>query len=342
MPDPAPPTVSGNDDAYAELHLHFEGAIRPERLLRLAKQNRVALPCETVDEARAWFRFTSFDHFLHVYTLICSCLQTADDFEVCTYELGESLARERVRYAEVTFTASAHGLRGIPFETYFDALNRGRRRVLADFGVELRWIFDIVREHGSRQLRQRWADYTVEVAIAGRDDGVVALGLGGGERAGPAREFARWFDRARSAGLRSAPHAGELVGPHGVRDALDFLGADRIAHGVRAIEDPALVVLLADRKVCLDTCPTSNVLLGVYGSYADHPLAELHRRGVPVTVSTDDPALFHTSLQQEWERVRACMGLDAGELGAVRRNAFRYAFDAPAACDAPVATSPAR
>jgi aminodeoxyfutalosine deaminase len=299
----------------AELHVHLEGSIRPATLLELARRNGVTLPADDVAGLREWFRFRDFRHFVEVYVAISRCLRTAADYELITYELGAELARQHVRYAEVTFSPSTHELvLGVPHETYFPGLTAGRERVRRDFGVELAWVFDIVR---ATPVLTAFADYVTRVAIEGRRDGVVALGLGGLEAGNPPEPFAPWFNRARAAGLHSVPHAGEIAGPESVWGALRVLGAERIGHGVRAGEDPALVARLAATGIPLEVCPTSNVRLGIYPSLAAHPLRRLHDSGVRLTVNSDDPPLFNTTLEDEVATLATAFGFTAAEVGAV-------------------------
>jgi adenosine deaminase len=220
-----------------------------------------------------------------------------------------------VRYAEVTFSPSTHELvLGVPHATYFAGISAGRERARREFGVELAWVFDIVR---ATPVLTAYADYVTRVAIEGREDGVVALGLGGLEAGNPPEPFAPWFERARGAGLHSAPHAGEIAGPESVWGALRVLGAERLGHGIRSWEDPALVAHLAATGVPLEVCPTSNIRLGVYPSLADHPLRRLHDAGVRLTVNSDDPPLFNTTLQAEVDTLATAFGFTAADADAV-------------------------
>jgi aminodeoxyfutalosine deaminase len=310
----------------AELHLHLQGAIRPGTLLMLARRHGIDVPAQNEPELRQWFRFRDFAHFVDVYALLRACLAERDDYELVTYELGAELARQNVRYAEVTFTPGPEVYRG-PRETFFDGLTAGRERVRLDFGVELRWIFDIPRRTVTLHPDIPLADFITSVAIDGRFDGVVGLGLAGTEIGYPPEPFEPWFDRARAAGLHSAPHAGETAGPESVWGALRALGADRIGHGVRAVDDPALMEYLAEQGIGLEVCPTSNVLLGVYPSLAEHPVAELLRRGLMVTVNTDTPAVFGISLSSELALLTDQIGLTVEEVEQVRVNAFSVSFD---------------
>ena len=306
----------------AELHVHFQGSILPQTLLALARRNRIELPSDTEEGLRRWFIYRDFNHFAGIYDLICTCLRTVDDYELVAYEIGANLARQNVRYAEVTFTAGEHEratLRGVDF---LAGLSRGRVRARQDFGVELNWVFDIVRSHPP----PTHADFVTRSAIDGRAEGVVALGLGGPEIGFPPEPFARWFEQARTAGLHSAPHAGETVGPASVWGALRALGAERIGHGVRSIEDPALVRHLAETGVPLELNPTSNVRLGVYPSLADHPLRRLHEAGVTITVSSDDPPLFNTTVTEEVQLLATAFDYDVDAIDEILLNSVRHAF----------------
>jgi aminodeoxyfutalosine deaminase len=312
----------------AELHLHLQGAIRPPTLLELAHRHKVTLPADDVDGLQRWFQFRDFAHFVEVYAVLRACLVDPEDFELVTYELGVELARQHVRYAEVTFTPGPEVYRG-PRDTFFDGLTRGRQRVRQELGVELSWIFDIPRRTVTLHPDLPLADFITQVAIDGRDDGVVALGLAGTEAGFPPEPFEPWFDRARAAGLHSAPHAGETAGPESIWGALRALGAERIGHGVRAIEDPDLVACLVEHRIPLEMCPTSNIRLGVYRSLAEHPLAKLHAAGAIVTVNTDTPAIFGITLTDEAALLESAFGLTTEATRDVLRNAFRASFRPP-------------
>ncbi|HXM57485.1 MAG TPA: adenosine deaminase [Candidatus Dormibacteraeota bacterium] len=309
----------------AELHVHLLGAIPPATLLELARRHRVALPAEDEAGLREWFRFRDFDHFQETITTMSAVIREADDLELITYAYACELHRQGVRYAEVMISPTGLERRGMGFPVWLEAMNRGRSRATAELGLELRWIVELNRVLPESE-RAYWADRVVEAAIAGRDAGVVALGLSGSEAGHPPEPFAPWFDRARAAGLHSVPHAGELAGPASIWGAVDALHAERIAHGVRAVEDPALVAHLAERAIVLDTCPTSNVCLGVYPSLAGHPLRRLHESGVPVTVNSDDPTMFATTLDAEIAALTGPLGLDDDAAREIVANGPRYGF----------------
>ena len=311
----------------AELHVHLEGSIQPATLLMLAQRNDVKLPVQTVEDLQDWFTFRDFDHFIEIYFEISSCLKTSDDYELIAYEFGANMARQNVRYAEVTFSPSTHQYSlGIPFDVFFSGLTKGRLKTQTEFGVEIRWIFDIVRDIPDVMLNRKRAEYTLTVAEEGMNDGVVALGLGGGEIGNPPEQYAKWFEKALEAGLHSAPHAGETVGPESVWGAVRVLGAERLGHGVRSIEDSDLIEYLAERHIPLEICPTSNIRLGVYPDLLSHPLPGLHKAGVPVTINSDDPPLFNTTFNNEVKLLSDPFNFDINTIDEILLNGVRCSF----------------
>jgi len=310
----------------AELHVHLEGAIQPATLLALARRNGVTLPADTVDGLRRWFVYRDFAHFIEVFVAAVDCLRTREDYALIAYEFGAEMARQNVRYAEVTFAPSRHAWQGVPYATWFGGLTQGRLRAEAEFGVRIRWVFNIVRRLKDADALWPQADYVTGAAIDGMADGVVALGLAGSEEGAPPEPFAAYFLRARAAGLRSNPHAGEHAGPASVWGALTALAAERIGHGVRAVEDGALVEQLAERQIALDVCPTSNIRLGVYPDLAAHPLRRLHAAGVALTINSDDPALFNTTLNDEVALLASTFGFDAAACDALLLKGVRHSF----------------
>lgn len=314
----------------AELHVHLEGSIQPATLLTLAQRNGVDLPVHTVAELQKWFTYRDFDHFAEIYFAISRCLKNVEDYELITYEFGANMARQHVRYAEVTFSPAIHHYElGIPHDIYFSGLTQGRERARADFGVEIRWVFDIVRHIEDEARNRLAADSTVAVAREGQNDGVVALGLGGIEVGYPPEHFAQWFEKARAAGLHSTPHAGETVGPASVWGALKTLGAERIGHGVRSIEDATLVTYLVQHHIPLEVCPTSNLRLGVYPHLDAHPLPRLYAAGVPLTINSDDPPLFNTTLNDEVKLLAHPFNFDLNTINEILLNGVRHSFLPP-------------
>jgi adenosine deaminase len=308
----------------AELHVHLEGSIRPATLLQLAKRNAFELPVQDIDSLQEFYRFRDFDHFIDVYVTITRCLQSADDYRLIAYEFGADCARQNIRYAEVTFSIFTNvKYARLPWQTILESINQGRAQAQAEFGVDWRWVFDIVRDDPGTQ------DQVVEIALAAQKDGVVALGLGGSETGFPPEIFVHSFERARAGGLHSVPHAGEIAGPESVWSALRLLHAERIGHGVRCIEDPDLMNYLREREITLELCPTSNVCLGVYPSYDAHPLRQLWDAGLSLTVNSDDPPLFNTDLNHEYTTLVEHFGFTADELEHISLNALQASFLSP-------------
>ena len=313
----------------AELHVHLEGSIRPETLLTLTERNQIRLPFQDIQGVQEFYRFRNFAHFLDVYVTVTKCLRTPEDYELIAYEFGRQCSWQNIRYAEVTFSMISNMTHsGLPWPIILDGINAGRARASADFGLRWNWVFDIVRNSPEEQ------DELLEIALAVRDRGVVALGLGGDETNFPPNLFTATFERARQAGLPSVPHSGETAGPASIWEALKLLHADRLGHGVRSIEDPLLVEYLRQRQIPLEVCPTSNLRTGALArqvsmarpTLADHPLGRLVAAGVPVTLSTDAPAMFHTDLVSEYANCTSLLGLSAAETLGLVEAGFHHAF----------------
>jgi adenosine deaminase len=315
-----------------ELHIHLEGSIRPETALTLARRHNRTLPADDVAGLREWFCFRDFRHFIDVYLALSDLLRTPEDFEFIVIELGREMARQNIRYAEVTFTAYTHLWqdKGLTPDDLIAGLDAGRAAIRRMFGVELAWIIDIPRNLSFNRITGLYngkaSGPTVDMALAWKDRGVVALGLGGYELGAPPEPFAAAFDRARAGGLHSIPHAGEHVGPEGVWGAIRSLQAERIGHGVRAIEDPELVAYLVEHQIPLEINPSSNIRLGVYPDFGSHPLRRFWDAGVYVTVNSDDPPLFNTTLNQEYRLLIDAFGFGVNELEQVSLNALRASF----------------
>lgn len=307
----------------AELHVHLEGSIPPELAVRLAQRHGRALPgmASGADGLRGHYRFANFGEFVRMYLAISACLVDERDFCDITLALAQQLAAQQVVYAEVTFTPMTHVTRGVDPSVMLAGLAEGRARARAEHGVELAWVFDIVRS------LQHQAEPTLELALRGQRDGVIGLGFTGPEGQGwPMEPFAPTFARARASGLRSLPHAGEMSGPQSIRDALDLLGAERIGHGVRAVEDPALMERLERSQVPLEVCPTSNVGIGLYPELAAHPLPQLLAGGLAVSLASDDPPMFSTSLVDEFCRCVKMFEWDAAQVRALAAASVQHSF----------------
>ena len=314
----------------AEIHVHLEGAIQPETLLTLARRHNHldALPTSDLDGLRRWFTFTGFPHFVQIYLTISDLLRTPEDFAFVVYACGADMAAQNIRYRELTFTPFTHTdsqNKGLTIEALLDGLEAGRSQAQREFGVEMRWVFDIPRNASFRKTGNYDpypAERTLAYALVGQEKGVVGFGLGGFEVGAPPEPFAHAFQTAKAAGLLSVPHAGETMGVGSVWGALNELQADRIGHGVRAIEDPKLLAQLHDRQVVLEINPTSNVCLHVYRRLAEHPFPHLDRMGLLVTVNSDDPPLFNTTLCQEYAVLATEFGYREADLARIARNAY--------------------
>lgn len=306
----------------AELHVHLEGSIGPETLLTLAENNKLRLPFASVEAVKQLYIYRDFAQFAQTLLLGVKCMRREDDFALVVERLGAELARQNIRYAEVIWTPQFYLGRPYPLSAVLAALNAGRARVRRQWGVEMRWVPDLVRSvPAPMHVVGRWV--SSDESIAG---GTVALGLGGPEAGNPAEQFEEPFRWARDAGLFANPHAGENAGPPSVRAALEVLKATRIGHGVRAVEDSELLEQLVIRRVPLEVCPTSNLRLGVYASYAEHPLKQLVEAGCVVTINTDDPQLFGTTLNAEYLHTVQDCGLSLDQLEDAALNAVRASY----------------
>ena len=313
----------------AEIHIHLEGAIQPETILKLAERhNRMdKLPEDSVEAIQNWFTFVDFPHFITIYKVIQDLLQTSEDFELVVYENGADMAAQNIRYRELTLTTFTHTNsqdKEISIDEILEGLEAGRQRAKRDFGVEMRWVFDIPRSLGFNEgvYVPNTAVTTLQHALQGMAFGVVGFGLGGYEVNAPPEPFAHAFLEAKEAGLLSVPHAGETVGPDSVWGAIRKLKADRIGHGVRAIEDPNLLAYLKEHQIPLEVNPTSNICLSIYRSLPEHPFPHLDKMGLFLTVNSDDPPFFNTNLIQEYELLRDVFGYDAPNIARIARNAF--------------------
>jgi adenosine deaminase/aminodeoxyfutalosine deaminase len=293
----------------AELHLHLEGSVEPATMAELA-------PELSTDEIGTMYHFTDFQGFLQAFKRVVERLRTPADYALVARRMVERLAQQGVTYAEVIFSVGVVLWKKQEPAPILAAI----REAVAGSGVEVRWIVDAIRHFGPEHVMQ-----TAEYAVALAGDGVVAFGIGGDEARGPAEWFGEIFRYACAHGLHLTAHAGEAAGPDSVWKALE-IGAERIGHGIRSIEDPVLVRHLADHAIPLEVCLTSNVMTGVVNGLREHPVRKLFDAGVPVTLNTDDPGLFRTTLHGEYDVAAREFGFGAAELDQIRENAFRYAF----------------
>lgn len=322
-----------------ELHVHLVGSASVDTVLALAARHPEAGMPTDRDELTAFYTFRDFDHFLKVYWAVQSMLRDRHDIHTLVTGLAAELARQNVRYAEVTVTPYNHLLDGMPGDELLAGMASGRAAARAEHGVELAWVFDIPGEKGVAAGRE-----TVTFALRERPDGLVGFGLGGPEVGVGRAQFAPFFTAAREAGLHSVPHAGETTGPATVWSAVHDLGAERIGHGTSAAADPALLAHLVAHGIAVEVCPTSNVRTRQVASIDAHPVRRMLDHGVAVTLNTDDPPMFGATLEGEYVAVAAALGLREPEVAALAANGVRASFlpaDRKAALLAEIAAVPA-
>jgi aminodeoxyfutalosine deaminase len=310
----------------AELHVHHVGSASAEIVSGLATRHPGTVPSD-LEELRRFFEFRDFAHFIEVYLAVVALVRTPEDIHFLTYEVAREMATgQGLRYAELTCTPYT-SVRpdsdevGMPIEGYVEALEAARVEAERDFGLVLRWIYDIPGESGVPS-----ADATLDYALNHRSEGLVGFGLGGPEIGVPRAQFAPHFTAARDAGLHTVPHAGETTGPQTIWDSLNLLHAERIGHGTSAAQDPALLAHLAETGIPLEVCPSSNIATRAVPTLAEHPLATFRDAGVAFSISSDDPPMFGTSLTQEYAVAADLLGLDEAGVADLARAAVRQSF----------------
>ncbi|MDP9339341.1 MAG: adenosine deaminase [Acidobacteriota bacterium] len=325
-PENQPGLLSGHFISLpkAELHLHLEGSLQPVTVCALASRHGTPFPGEEVTRRYAYKDFLGF---IEAFKWVSSLLRDPADYVLALRDLGEQLVEQNVIYAEITLSVGVMLLRHQSVERNFEAIV-AEAEAFAARGLKLNFVFDAVRQFG--------ADAAMRVVAAAErcaSNSIVGFGIGGDELSVAAKEFAPVYDKAGSIGLHRLMHAGEIGGAKEIWEAIRLLGVERIGHGIAAMHDPELMAWLAARRIPLEICPQSNVRtgalarqLGIAGaSIEQHPLPLLFRSGVPIVLSTDDPAMFHTSLVSEYERA-ALMGLQENELEQMVKNGFEYSF----------------
>ncbi len=304
----------------AELHVHHIGSVSPRIVAELARRHPGTVPSDP-DALAEFYTFRDFAHFIEVYLAVVALVQDAEDLRMLTYEVARDMADQHIRYAELTCTPYTSVLAGIPIEAYTEAIEDARVAAERDHGVVLRWIYDIPGESGLPA-----AEATLDYALHHRTDALVGFGLGGPEIGVPRAQFQPVFDAARAAGLRSVPHAGESTGPDTIREALDLLGAERIGHGTSLVQDEALLAHVVDAGIPLEVCPTSNLATRVVASLEEHPLRRMVEAGARVTINSDDPPMFGTTLNREYAVAADLLDLDASGVADLARTAVEASF----------------
>jgi adenosine deaminase/aminodeoxyfutalosine deaminase len=319
----------------AELHLHLEGSVDPPTLSELSLRHPTPLSTSnnrytniedsgrvfTESEARALYQYRDFTGFLLVFKAVTERMRTAEDYELVTYRMMQKLHAQGVVHAEVYISVGVVQWRGQEFAPLFAGAERGRKRGEREFGMSLYWIFDAVRHFGVDEARR-----VVDEAVRWKDSCVAGIGIGGDERRAGPEQFREVYEHASTHGLRLTVHAGETVGPEGIWSALRELKPDRIGHGLHAIDDPVLVRHLAEKRIPVEVCITSNVKTGCCRALEEHPVRKLFDAGVPIVLNTDDPDMFHTDLTREYRIAQDVFHFNESELRQLARNSFRASF----------------
>jgi len=305
----------------AELHLHLEGSIAPSTLLELRQRHGMA--GASLAEVDQLYNYQDFTGFLSAFKDVTGHLRTPEDYELITYRLMERLKAQNILHAEVIVSVGVCLWRKQDFASIFDGLERGRQRGEKDFGISLLWIFDAIRQFGAEK-----AQSVLDLAIQFRDRNVVGFGIGGDEKAGPPEWFAGVYQRAAEQGLHLTAHAGESAGPDSIWGALN-LKAERIGHGLTAAQDPELIEELAESQVPIEVCVTSNLRTGCCAELTQHPVRRYFDQGLMLTLNSDDPAMFRTSLVEEYALVQETFAFTDEHLRELARNSFEASFLPP-------------
>ena len=306
----------------AELHLHLEGSVDPATLAELSRRHDAGTT-RLLDESAVerLYQYRDFLGFLNAFKEVAERLRTSDDYELITYRLMQKLKAENVLHAEAYVSVGVINWYKLDFDTIFEGLERGRQNGERDFGVSLLWIFDAVRQFGAERAQR-----VFEQAVRCRDRRVIGVGIGGDENRGPAEMFREQYAYAASHGLRLSCHAGEAAGPESIIAALDVLKAERIGHGLKAWRDEALLARLAAEQIPIEVSVSSNLRTGCCPALAEHPLRRFFDRGLMVVLNSDDPAMFQTSLAQEYQLAQDAFGFTDAELRTLAMNSFRASF----------------
>ena len=319
-PPPSPYAAFVAGLPKAEIHVHHVGSASPRIVSELAARHPGTVPSD-LDALREFYTFRDFAHFVEVYLSVVDLLRTPEDLRLLTYEVAQDMAGQNIRYAELTLTPWTSVARGIPIQEFVAAVEDARTAAERDLGVRLRWIYDIPGESGLPA-----GEDTLGYALDHAPETLIGFGLGGPEIGVGRPQFEDVFAQARAAGLHSVPHAGETTGPQTVWDALTLLGAERIGHGTSAIQDPALVDHLVEHQVPLEVCPTSNLATRAVDVIERHPLRALVEAGVFVTINSDDPPMFGTTLNREYEIAAELLDLDERGIADLAKNTVRASF----------------
>ncbi|MFE3935437.1 adenosine deaminase [Streptomyces goshikiensis] len=305
----------------AELHVHHVGSASPRIVAELAARHPDSKVPTDPEALADYFTFTDFAHFIEVYLSVVDLVRTPDDVRTLTFEVARDMARQNIRYAELTITPYSSTRRGIEEKAFMEAIEDARKAAETELGVILRWCFDIPGEAGLEAAAE-----TARLAVDLRPEGLVSFGLGGPEIGVPRPQFKPYFDAARAAGLHSVPHAGETTGPETIWDSIRDLGAERIGHGTSATQDPELLAYLAEHRIALEVCPTSNIATRAVVARGGGAVKEMVAGGVIDTNNSDDPPMFGSDLNNEYAVAARLLDLDERGLAQLAKNAVEASF----------------
>ncbi|TFH04384.1 MAG: adenosine deaminase, partial [Candidatus Thorarchaeota archaeon] len=303
-----------------ELHIHILGSIRPETLLSIIREDGVNAPYSSVEEINRSFEYTDFLKFIKTYMEIVDYIVEEHHFEQITYEMLENCAKSNVRYVEASFSPRDHLPKGLDFDRMVDSIHRGIQRAKNDFGLDTDIRVDVVRTSTFEEAME------ILDLIEKKPDNIISVDLGGKESQFPPKPFAEHYKRATTLGLHRVAHAGEAAGPESIWDAIHSLNIERIGHGVTAQQDPDLVEYLKHERIAIEMCPVSNLRTGVVASIEEHPIRDFYDQGLLVTVNSDDPSLFHTSMNNEYAQLHEHLNFTLRELFQISLNGIETAF----------------
>jgi adenosine deaminase len=305
----------------AEIHLHLEGAIPHETLLAQIQRKGTEPSIRTVEDLRAKLTYTDFPNFIDLWVWKNTFIEDEKDFEDIAYAMLEGLSRQNVKYVESFYAPGDYSRFGLSTEGITECVISGKERARKDLGIRCELIVDLIRDHGPEIGMKRLDEVTPYLG-----KGVIGIGIGGSEQLFPAGPYAEVYEEARRRGFRLTAHAGEVAGAESIRSAIEDLGAERIGHGVRANEDPEVVTMLRERRIPLEMCIVSNSKTGVCPSVRDHPIKDYFRQGLVVTVNSDDPSMFSSTLTDEYLALGRDLGFTRDQVKQVALNAVRASF----------------
>jgi len=311
----------------AELHCHLEGTVAPDVALKLAARHGIDI--SHIFTADGQYKWDTFADFLKVYDVMASVIRTPEDYYDIVKIYYDRAAAQGLIYGEMLVSTDHPAHVGISYDTFFDTINAAADDILAEHGLEVRFVQHIVRHYGVEMAHD-----VADLAEKKPKRRLTGIGIAGDEAHLPHSAFSKAFDIARGAGLRCTAHAGEHLGPESVEEAVRHLKVERLGHGVRAIESPDTIAMLKDKGIVLEVCPSSNICLGVYASLEDHPLERLYRHGVAITLNSDDPPYFFTDIQAEYQIAAQIHGFSVSDLARVTKQAISAAFCEPEVRDA--------